>query len=121
MNLRIKKNSLTAIHIIDAPPFSMVLAGLAAFAASDPSSVPTTAGDPNMYKDNMEAVDKAVIRTISSMAVVVALVYCRQHDRSFTPPDPNGSFISNMLLMMGFVEEGSKRPSSRVVECLERL
>ena len=99
----------------------MVLAGLAAYAASDPSTVPTAADNPNLYQGKMEVVDKAIIRTISSMAVVVALVYCRQHNRNFTPPDPNGSFISNLLVMMGFVEESSKMPSAKAVGCLERL
>ena len=101
----------------------MVLAGLAAYAASDPSSIPTAANKPDLYRgnENMEYIDKALVRTISSMAVVVSLVYCRQHTRDFTPPAPNGSFISNILLMMGFVEESSRLPSPEVVNCLERL
>lgn len=99
----------------------MILAGLAAYAACYPSSVPTAANNSNLYQGNMEVVDQAIIRTISSMSVLVALVYCHQHGRNFTPPDPNGSLISNVLLMMGFVEEGSKMPSTRVIQCLERL
>lgn len=69
----------------------------------------------------MEYIDKAVIRTISSVAVVVSIVYCRQHKKKLTSPAPNASFISNILLMMGFVEEGSQLPSPKVVDCLERL
>lgn len=99
----------------------MVLAGLAAYTACNPSSIPTAANNPTLYQGNMEVVDNAIIRTISSMTVLVVLVYCHQHNRNFTPPDPNGSFLSNVLLMMGFVEESSKIPSPRVVECLERL
>lgn len=112
---------MTWVYRPDAPPFSMIIAGLAAYAAYDPSSVPTAANNPNLYQGNMEAVDQAIIHTISSMAVIVALVYCHQHNKNFTPADPNGSFISNVLLMMGFVEESSKKPSPRVVQCLERL
>lgn len=74
-----------------------------------------------MYHGNMEATDKALIRTMSSMAVLVALTYCHQHNRNFTPPDPNKSFIANVLLMMGFVEESNKSPNPRVVDSLERL
>lgn len=69
----------------------------------------------------METIDKAVIRTISSMAVVVSLVYCHQRNKNLTPPDPNRSFIANVLLMMGFVEESNKLPSPKVIDCLERL
>ena len=69
----------------------------------------------------MEVVDRALIGTISSMAAIVALIYCRQQGRELSPPDPSLSFISNVLLMMGFVEENSKRPSLKVVEHLERL
>ena len=69
----------------------------------------------------MEYIDKALVRTISSMAVIVSLIYCRQNNKTFTPPAPSGSFISNLLLMMGLVEEGSGLPSQKVVDCLERL
>ena len=69
----------------------------------------------------MEYIDKALMRTISSIAVIVSLVYRRQHNKAFTPPAPDGSFISNILLMMGLVEEDSGVPSPKIVDCLERL
>lgn len=99
----------------------MVLAGLAAYAASDPGSIPTAAGDATIYLGKVEVVDKAIIRTISSMAAITALVYCHQHNRLLTPPVPEKPFIDNLLIMMGFVEEETKLPSPKVVECLERL
>ena len=99
----------------------MVLAGLAAYASSAPGSIPTAADNPYMYYGNMEAIDKAIVRTISSLAVIVALIYCHQHGHDFTPPDPNRSFISNLLLMMGFEKKHSKVPISRVIGYLERL
>lgn len=74
-----------------------------------------------MYRGDLELIDKALVRTISSMAVLVALLYCRQRNRAFTPPDPQGSFIFNVLLMMGFVDDGTKSPKPAVVESLERL
>lgn len=99
----------------------MVLAGLAAYAASAPGSIPTTAGNAYMYQGNLEVIDHAIVRTISSMAVIVALVYCHQHGEDFSPPDPNRSFISNLLLMMGFEKKHTKVPISRVIACMERL
>lgn len=74
-----------------------------------------------MYQGNVETINKAVIRTISSMAVVVSLAYCHLRNRNLTPPDPDKSFIANVLLMMGFVEESNKLPSPKVMNCLERL
>ena len=68
----------------------MVLAGLAAYVASDPASVPTAADKPNLYLGNMEAVDQAIMRTMSSLAAIVALVCCHQHDKAFTPQTPLG-------------------------------
>lgn len=99
----------------------MVLAGLAAYASSAPASIPMMADNAFMYQGDMEVIDKAIIHTMSSMVVIVALVYCHQHGEEFTPPDPNRSFISNLLLMMGFEKKHGKVPISRVIEYLERL
>lgn len=99
----------------------MVPAGLAAYVASDPASVPTAADKPNLYLGNIEAVDQAIMRRMSSLAVIVALVYCHQHDKAFTPPDPARSHISNLLLMMGFVGKDSNEPEGEVLAYLERL
>ena len=105
----------------EAPPFSMVLAGLAAYAASDPSSIPTEVGDATLYPGKVDVVDKAIVRTISCMAAVIALVYCHQHNRLFTPPVLEKPFIDNVLIMMGFVEDSTKMPSPKVVGILESL
>lgn len=105
----------------DAPPFSMILAGLAAYAAANPESIPTAADNANLYCGKAETVDQAIIRTMSSMAVLVALVYCHQHKRSFTSPDPRKTFIENVLIMMGFIEKESKMPDPKVVDCLNKL
>lgn len=55
------------------------------------------------------------------MAVLVALTHCRQRNRVFTRTDPQEPFVSNVLLMMGFVDDGTKLPKPAVVESLERL
>ena len=74
-----------------------------------------------MYKGDVGVIDKALVRTIASMAVVVALTYCRQRNRKFTLPKPHGSFVSNVLLMMGFVDETTNSPKPSVVSSLEQL
>ena len=55
------------------------------------------------------------------MAVILALTYCRQHNRPFTPPKSGEPFIFNLLLMMGFVDGATKLPNPTVVQSLERL
>lgn len=98
----------------------MIVAGLSAWAASNPASIPVHAGE-NLYQGKLEAVDEAVVRTLAAMATVVALVYCHQQDRNFTPADPDGSFVSNQLLMMGIVDEASRMPNPAVIKVLDRL
>ena len=96
----------------------MLQAGLSAWTASEPSTIPTEAGR-DLYMGNTKTVDDAVIRTLAAMAVVVALVFCRQVARSFTPANPHYSLIENVLLMMGFASGG--RPYQKAVKCLNRL
>ena len=55
------------------------------------------------------------------MAVVVALTYCRQRNRELTLPKPDGSFISNVLLVMRFVNGTTNSPKLSVVSSLEKL
>lgn len=106
----------------DAPPFSMVLAGLAAYAASDPSSIPTAANRSGMYQGgDVGVIDEALVRTISSMTAIVALVYYRQRNRVISAPNPQASFIYNVLLMMGFVDVETDKPKRTMIESLERL
>lgn len=55
------------------------------------------------------------------MTIIVALIYCHQHDRNLVPPDPKLSFIENVLLMMGFVEQSTQLPDPKVVKTLDSL
>ena len=96
------------------------MAALSAWASSDPTSIPAQRGE-DIYHGKMDFVDKQIIQTISAIAVVVALVYCHQHNLAFTPADPEGSFVENLLRMMGFVEKCNGRPSPKVIAALERL
>lgn len=98
----------------------MIIAGLSAYVASDPESQAIHGGEKQYLKD-MKAVDKAIIHSLAAAAVVNALVYCRRHERKHTPADPNSSFVGNILLMMGFVDESTRKPDEKAVKGLERL
>ena len=99
----------------------MILAGLAAYAASYPGSVPTAANKPGLYSGKSNVVNEAIVRTMSSMAAIVALVYCHQHGKKSILPISGKSFVENTLIMMGFVEAHSDMPSPKVVQCLDKL
>lgn len=62
----------------------------------------------------MTAVDKEIPQQIFTVLVISTAIYCRLHDREFTPPKPTYSYIENMLHMMGFVEKGTGQPDPRV-------
>ncbi|KAL1655686.1 hypothetical protein SLS61_001708 [Didymella pomorum] len=87
-----------------APAFLVISAGLAAWAASDPTKIPVHAGD-RVYLGNMEAVDAGIYRSLAALATVVAIVSCHQQNKPFIArADSNFSLIDNMLLMMGYTD-----------------
>lgn len=98
----------------------MVMAGLTAYAACDEGTIGVQSGRVQ-YLGNMKLVDQAIVQALSSLATTIALVYCHKRGRQFTPADPNGSFIGNVLRMMGFVEPGTDKPEAKIERCLERL
>jgi citrate synthase len=98
---------------------SMMQAGLSAFASCDEGSVFLHSTGIPHYVGNMEAVDEAIPRALGAFGVVIALAYCHKHGKQFTAADPNGSFIGNMLLMMGFTQDG--KPDAKIERCFEKL
>ncbi|KAI1386457.1 citrate synthase [Hypoxylon trugodes] len=85
----------------DAPAYLIVAAGLTAWAASDPDSVPVYRGY-SIYEKDSNAVDEGIYRSLAAFATVVAIMACHQQGKPFTPhADPTLSTIENMLIMMG--------------------
>ncbi|KAK2602138.1 hypothetical protein N8I77_008696 [Diaporthe amygdali] len=98
----------------DSMTSPMIIAGLAAYAALDEGSFKTHNSSAAYYLGNLKAVDAAIIRSLSALATTVALVYCHKRNRDFTKPQKDGSFIGNLLLMMGVSDEHTER-------CLQSL
>lgn len=98
----------------------MMLAGLSAYTTYDSDYKKVREGERNFLQDTT-AVDEAIVRTISATAVVVALVYCRRHGKKSASINLEESFITNILLLMGFAETQTKRPSEKLISCLNRL
>lgn len=103
----------------DALISSMLHAGLAAYASCDEGSREVHSSGKPFYLGNLENVDAAIVRTLSAFAVTIALAYCHNKGIDFTPANPNGSFIGNVLLMMGFAKDGT--PDSKIERCFEKL
>jgi len=98
----------------------MLQGGLLAMLSAQSNTIPAFVGRDLYWKD-MAAVDASVVRAMVTSQVVLAAVYCHKMGHAFTNPDPEGSFVSNLLLMMRFVDKATGKPRSEHVECIERL
>ncbi|PVI02562.1 citrate synthase [Periconia macrospinosa] len=104
----------------DAPAFLIVAAGLSAWAASQPLTIPSNVGN-TIYEKSSNAVDDGIYRSLAAFTTVVALTYCRQQGRPIHQNvDASLSSIENMVLMMGRVDENG-RPDTRVVRAFNKL
>lgn len=89
----------------------MILAGLSAYTGSEPAAIPAVMGR-NLYLGNSSLLDRAVVRVMAAYSVVVGLVHARRSGSTFHPADGGGSYLSNLLSMMGLGEGESTGPSS---------
>ncbi|KAI0912853.1 citrate synthase [Ustulina deusta] len=100
----------------DAESMPMIIAAMSAFAAADEAVCATRHTQKPMFQGRLDVADAALVRTIGYLAATVALIYCHKNDRTFTPPEPSRSLLSNLLWMMGVSQENPK-----VEECLNKL
>ena len=98
----------------------MTIAATAALDAARPDWIPAYAGK-NLYLGNMALVDHQIIRSCCAANTLASIVYCHQRGRDWTHPEPGLSYVENTLLMMGHVDERTKRPNPKHVQYLERL
>lgn len=97
---------MRAVRAFDpaAPAYLIISAGLAAWAAADPTKIPVHAGD-RIYLGKMDSVDAGVYRSLAALMTVVAMTSCHQQKQTFVAQaDPSLSPIDNMLIMMGKVD-----------------
>ena len=102
-----------------APAMTMIMAALSAYLGSNPCMLPAFEGG-NLYQGNMELVDKAIIRTLSAYAIILALVHCHRSNNEFTPVKLDGSYLPNLLLMMGFVDTGTGEPDPKYTSVMRK-
>ncbi|KAH6658759.1 citrate synthase [Truncatella angustata] len=88
----------------DTPAYLVIAAGLSAWVASHPNTIPVYRGD-SIYQKDANAVNDGVGRAIAAFTTVVALTYCHQQGRPFDfKVDPALSSIENLLVMIGRVD-----------------
>lgn len=97
----------------------IIMAGLSAWASSDPLSIPVVRGE-DIY-GNATVLDQHIVRTLSALGSVVSIVYCHQNDMQLNDPSPHASFAENLLTMMGLIDKNSMKPSPGQVSELEDL
>ena len=98
---------------------TIIMAGLSAWASSDPASIPVVAGK-DVYGDP-SIIDQNVSRTLGALGAIVAVTHCHQHDTNFQPAKGDQTFVENLLFMMGYTDEETQRPEAKQVSSLEKL
>ena len=88
--------------------------------ATHSSVIPAFVGE-NVYLKNKHIVDSSITRTLQTAQVIFAAVYCHRQRRALADPDPDGSYAYNLLLMMGFVDEGTRKPNPTYISWVEKL
>ncbi|PWY82045.1 citrate synthase [Aspergillus heteromorphus CBS 117.55] len=102
------------------PYHLMFVAGLTAWAATDPTMIPIHMG-AELYLGKMDAVDKGVLQTMAASISVIALIYCHYQGKQIRPSDAHASLAENILLMMGIVDQTTNRPDPKMVRILNSL
>ena len=105
----------------DEPAFTLVLAGLSAYAASNPQTVRTAVGDAGMSRGRSSFVDKITVHTLAATAPLTALIHCHQKGRSLNKPVAGQPLVENMITKMGLVDKTTKKLEKKMVESLGQL
>ncbi|OJJ69579.1 hypothetical protein ASPBRDRAFT_130876 [Aspergillus brasiliensis CBS 101740] len=101
-------------------PLPLIVAGLSACLASHPDMIPAS-HDANMYRNNPEDTDRAIIQTVASYAVVFGLVNSHRKGLQFTPPARGRSYYENLFMMTGLVDSKTGRPDRVKLSCFRRF
>ncbi|RAK94057.1 citrate synthase [Aspergillus costaricaensis CBS 115574] len=101
-------------------PLPLIVAGLSACLASHPDMIPAS-HDANMYRNNPEDTDRAIIRTVAAYAVVFGLVNSHRKGLRFTPPSRGRSYYENFFVMAGLVDSRTGCPDRVKLSCFRRF
>ena len=116
----VSSNHLSCSCRKTAAPMQMIIAGLAAYLGEDPTSIPAYSGR-NLYQGNLPLVDKAIIRTLGAFQVCAGLAASHRNGTPFTSVDADGSFLFNLLTMMGKVAKDTGKPDPNAIRAVQRI
>jgi citrate synthase len=98
----------------------MIVAGLSALQASQKECTPAYMAR-DLYLKNPGLVDSQCVTVLANMAMISAASYCHHTGTKFNEPDPNLSYVENMLWMMNHVDPATGKPNPKYVKCVEKL
>lgn len=99
---------------------AMIIAGLSAFQAAQKELTPAYMAR-DLYLKNPSLVDSQCITLLAKTAMISAAAYCHHTGNTYNEPDPNMSYVENMLWMMNHVDPATGRPNPKYVRCVEKL
>ncbi|OOF91575.1 hypothetical protein ASPCADRAFT_57017 [Aspergillus carbonarius ITEM 5010] len=90
-------------------PLPLIITGLSAYLSSHPDMIPTSR-EANLYRNNLEVADRAIIQTVAVYAVVFGLVNSHRKGVSFVSPKYGKTYYENLFTMAGLVDPNTGRP-----------
>lgn len=98
-------------------PMPLLAAGLSAYMAADPYSIPTLVGK-TLYHGNATQTDASIIATTAAYAVAFGLACSHLSGKEFTPPSAHEYFYHNFLTMAGNVDTDTGHPLPSILRAL---
>jgi citrate synthase len=110
----------------------MIIAGMSAYVAVDQVASSVRHQHKPIFRENLDVADAAILRTLGYYSAVIALVHCHKRNLTFRSPDPDGSIIGNLLLMMNILDPSCQDgepgqgpplliPHRKIEACLSKL
>jgi citrate synthase len=103
-----------------SPPLSLILAGLAAYLASQHGSIPASS-DATLYQENLEEADRRILQTVASYAVIFSVVRCHRLGIGWQPPALGRTYHENLFIMSGLVDPNTAIPDPTRLSCFRRF
>ena len=97
----------------------MLIAGLAAYMATDVESIPAFNGG-NIFHGNVKKTDEAILKTVAAYASVMGVAGSHRRGIKFTPASKDKTYFENLFIMMGIVDPATGAPDPIKLSCFRR-
>jgi citrate synthase len=101
----------------------MISVGLVAFCELDKGTIQLHSQNQPYFLGNLNNSGEtaSIIHVLTSMATAIALAYCQKNGYEYSEPDFDGSFIGNILKMMGRADAETERYLERLLTFLRTM